>query len=307
MVVSVLLASSGGAAAKFAGSSVTLRHTTNARGLDASADLTWNPYAAAVLSLSPVYSVAPKLTVSANWDLEAEYTQRDAEARAFSYGDPSLTLAHGEVYRHRITGVTLSASSTLRAGVSPSSRAKTRYGALTVGLGASKAFKWRQGASVSVGLSATGYSHGARYGSPSLSLYSSSSRRGVGDRAAGACAEDLVINSGSANAYGGVTSSLTGSLKLPMKTIPRARLGGTWIGTYAHDLEDERISFAGPPGTSLRALLFSDLRVGYAPKKQLALALGMQTAHPQLGANGTYRTPFINRYSNLYLDVTARY
>ena len=87
----------------------------------------------------------------------------------------------------------------------------------------------------------------------------------------------------------------------------RLRLGGAWLGTYARTLDDERISFSGPEGTSMRALLVSDLRLSAAPIRQLGLAFGLQTTHPQIGMNGRYRTPFVNRYSNLYFDLTARF
>ena len=303
----VLASSSAFDAGKFAGSSLTVRHVTNARGLDASADLTWNPYAAAIMSLTPVYALPGKLSLSANWDLETEYTQRDAELNRFSYGDPTLTLAHGSLFDHKATGLKLSGSTTVRAGVSEGSRAQSRYGGVTLGLGLKRTFNWQKGASLSWGLSATAYGHGATHGRASQSLYSRCSGEVALVSLAGSCAQELVINSGSANAYGALSSSLTAGVKLPYSLSARLRLGGAWLGTYAQTLTDERISYSGPEGTSMRALLVSDLRLSAAPMKRLGLALGMQTTHPQIGTDGRYRTPFVNRYSNLYFDLTARF
>ena len=308
MVAGLVVASpSAFDAGKFAGSSLTLRHVTNARGLDAGADLTWNPYAAAIMSMTPVYALPGKLSLSANWDLETEYTQRDAELNRFSYGDPTLTLAHGALFDHVASGLKLSGSATIRAGLSEGSRAQSRYGGLTCGLGLKRAFKWQKGASLSWGLSATVYGHGATHGRSSQSLYSRCSGEVSVVSLAGSCAEELVINSGSANAYGALSSSLTAGVKLPYSMSARLRLGGAWLGTYARTLEDERISYSGPEGTSMRALLVSDLRLSAAPMKWLGLALGLQTTHPQIGTDGRYRTPFVNRYSNLYFDLTTRF
>ena len=292
---------------KFSGSSLTLRHVTTARGLDAGADLTWNPYAAAIMSLSPVYALPGQLSLSANWDLESEYTQRDADVGRFSYGDPTLTLAHAALFNHKASGLKMSGSTTIRAGLSEGSRAQSRYGAVSLGLGLTRSFRWQKGASLSWGLSATAYGHGATHGRSSLSLYSRCSGEVSLVSLAGSCAEELVINSGSANAYGAVSSSLTAGIKLPYTLGVRLRLGGAWLGTYARTLDDERISYSGPEGTSMRAVLVSDLRFSAAPMKRLGLALGMQTTHPQIGTDGQFRTPFVNRYSNLYFDLTARF
>jgi hypothetical protein len=308
MIAGLLLAMPAQAdGSKFAGSSVTLRHATNANGLNPGADPTWNPYAAAILSFSPVYALPAKLSLSANWDWEGEYTRRDAEPSSFSYGDPTLTLARGALFDHTPTGLSLSGSATLRAGLSEASRAKTRYGALTVGLGLKRSFKVLKGAALSLSLSATGYGHGATHGSSSQSLYSSCSGGASVASFAASCTEELVLHSGSANAYGALTSVLTASVKLPYKLSARVRLGGSWLGTYSESLTDERISYDGPSGTSVRSILISDVRLSAAPIKRLGVALGLQNAHPQLGADGRYRTPFVNRYSNLYLDLTARF
>ncbi len=294
------------AASQFAGSSINLRHAVTARGLDRGADLTWNPYAAAILSLSPTYALPAKLSLSGNWDFEAEYTQRDTEPSRFNYGDPSLTLSRSP-WTHQATGVAVDTSLTLRAGLSESSRARTRYGAASWGVGFGRKFAVQKGLSLRWGLSATGYGHGSTHGRSAQSIFGACSGPVALATMASSCAEELIIPSGSANAYGALSTNLSASIKLPAKLSARARFGGTWMGTYSSSLSDERISYAGPSGTATRYLLFSDFRLGAAPHKRLSLALGLQTAHPQLGADGTYRTPFINRYSNLYFDLTARY
>ena len=295
------------AASQFAGSSVNLRHAVGTQGLDRGADLTWNPYAAAIISLSPNYALPAKMNLSANWDFEAEYTQRDTEPSRFNYGDPTLTLSRSPLLSHKATGLAVDGSLTLRAGLSTSSRAKTRYGALSLGLGLSRKFVAQKGLKVRLGLSATAYGHGATHGTSSQSIYGACSGPIALSTMASNCAEELIVRSGSANAHSAISSNITASIKLPAKLSARARLGASWLGTYSADLSDPLISYSGPSGTATRYLLFSDFRVGAAPHKRVSLALGLQTAHPQLGSDGTYRTPFVNRYSNLYFDLTARY
>jgi hypothetical protein len=302
----LLIATSAMAESQFAGSSVSLRHAVAAQGLDRSADLTWNPYAAAILSISPTYALPAKLSVSASWSFEAEYTQRDTEPSQFNYGDPSLTLARSP-WKHKASGLALDGSLTLLAGLSPGSRAKTRYGAANLGVGLSRKFAVQKGLSLRWGLSATAYGHGATHGSSGQSIYSACAGPIALDSMASNCAQELILHNGSANARNALSSNITASIKLPKTLGLRARLGGSWMNTYSADLNDPSISYSGPTGTATRYALFSDFRLSAAPHKRIGLAFGLQTGHPQLGADGTYRTPFVNRYSNLYFDLTARY
>ena len=294
-------------AAKFKGSSFGVRHTVNALGLDRSADLTWNPYAAATFSLSPSYALSSKLSLAANWDLSAEYTQRDAEASQLSAGDPSLSVVHGSVWAHQGSGLNLDGSASVRAGLSASSRAATRLGSLSLGTGLSRKFPEVKGLSLRWGLSATRYGHTSTHGRMAQSLYTGCTGPITVVGFASACAAEITTHSGGANSHTALSTNLRASYKLPYKLSARATVGGSWSWTYAADLVDPQISYAGPSGTSTRYLLLSDLRLSAAPHPRLGAAFGLSTAHPQLGADGTYRTPFINRYSNLYFDLTARY
>jgi hypothetical protein len=304
--LSLLLAAPAPAAdSKFSGSSVSLRHALNARGLDRSADLTWNPYAAAILSLSPSYKLPAELSLSANIDFSGEYTRRDTEISRLNFGDPTLTLSRS--FSHKPSGLALDSSATLRFGLSPASRAATRYGAATLGLGLGRSIKELKDVKVRVGFSATTYGNRSTHGVLGQALYSGCSGSLALDSVASACAEEMLIGNGSANAYGALSSNLSATLKLPKTLSVRARFGASWMATYAADLVDERISFDGPSGTKTRFFLMSDLRLAAAPIKRLGLAFGLQTGHPQLATDGQYRSPFFNRYSNLYFDLTLRF
>ena len=293
------------AGSKFSGSSVSLRHALNARGLDRGADLTWNPYAAAILSLSPSYKLPADLNLSANIDFSSEYTRRDTEISRLNFGDPTLTLSRG--FSHKPSGLALDSSATLLFGLSPASRAATRYAAATLGLGLGRSFKELKDVKLRVGFRATAYGHRSTHGVLGQALYGACSGSLALDDIASSCAEEMLVGNGSANAYGALSSNLSATLKLPKTLSVRARFGASWMATYATGLVDERISFEGPSGSNGRFFLMSDLRLAAAPIKRLSLAFGLQTGHPQLATDGQYRSPFFNRYSNLYFDLTLRF
>jgi hypothetical protein len=121
------------------------------------------------------------------------------------------------------------------------------------------------------------------------------------------CSAELSRHSGGANPYSALSANLSSTLKLPRKIALKATFGASWSFNYSGALAIESISFSGPEAVAHRTVLFSNLGISGRPFSALGVAFGLSTAHAQIGADGRYRTPFFNRYSKLYLDLSARY
>ncbi len=79
------------------------------------------------------------------------------------------------------------------------------------------------------------------------------------------------------------------------------------VHQFLYDLEhkDERISYEPQKSSEIRYLMRYTGEIYYIPKKlrPLTVALGFLTENPQLRRDSSYETPFFNRYTAIFLDL----
>ncbi len=87
------------------------------------------------------YRLHDNLSLSAGWGAAVELTPPgDPTGRRFFYGDPSLGVSFGRIYKEPVTGISFSGGLNLSPGLSPSSLAATKVVGVSASLSASRSF-----------------------------------------------------------------------------------------------------------------------------------------------------------------------
>lgn len=110
----------------WAASRVSLLNTVNTRQLDKGADLTWNPYYAMGIRVSPAWRLGESVSLGASLSVLREFTQEDATTREGEWWFDDLTISAG----HRgvelpVIGTRLGGSLAVYAPTSKASQART--------------------------------------------------------------------------------------------------------------------------------------------------------------------------------------
>ncbi len=276
------------------GSALLYRNAASAISLDKGAELTYNPYYAMTLQVSPRWWFGKYVGLSADLDVTREITDADDTTRDGEWwlGDFQAAVS-GRAPRIPWVGIDSSASVALVAPTSKLSQASTMILGVRPGLTLSRTFPLLSGLTVAYSLQGARYFHEYTTAERELPL--------IPGCAGGGC--ERFLNFGVRN----TEYRLTNAVALAMDFFPWLGISADaavivdWL--YAQETVDERVSFEPQEPTDQRYLMAYSVELYGKPMPSLGLALGMSTVNPQLKPDSTYQEPFVNRYTTFYFDL----
>jgi hypothetical protein len=281
-------------------STVTLRNVTRALGLSQSAELSHNPYYATVLRFDPRWQATQWLSLSGHLDLTNELTTPDWTSDHSTFGDLEVAASIDELYVIPVVLVTTSVGASIEAPTSKRSRAESKVLATGVSGGLERRFGVLGGLTVSSSVALTKNWH--QYTTPATRGELEST--GDCDIGANASCAQQVLSSGARNASWLLDLGVGGALKINDVLSARAAFRVVRAGLYRLT-PDPRISYTTVETSDAQHYLISDVGVRWKPMPLLSLGAGAATLAPQLRPDGQYRTPGLNRYTQIYVDVSV--
>lgn len=286
----------------FRGSRLAYRNTVSVLSFAPDAELTYNPYYAMSLRAFAQYwphdSVAVWAEVwlageitAADWTTDDLYFVRDVQAGARAQTVvPVVDL---------LVGGTVSVS----APTTKESIARSKVLGLSLGGDASYTFEVLEGLTLLVAGSVFKELHQYTTAGPAREI-------------TGACALEpspsctgLLISSGERNVSWGLGGRLGVSLALTPWLI-----GAVDVGIEEHHLyplpqpdpEGPSPSFQTAAPTHARHWAFASLAATVIPHPLFSVTVGARSVHPQLAFDGSYREPFFNRFTQIFVDLAVR-
>ncbi|MDR0966298.1 MAG: hypothetical protein LBM75_07345 [Myxococcales bacterium] len=288
------------------GSSIGYGFGFSAVSLDKASGQTWNPYVTHSLAFEPRWRFHEYLGVRLRIDVEQELTNSDETIKQFewTWSDLNIDVNVGKGYTEPVTGINVNGSLRFGLPVSKASQARTMVLSLSPGLSISRKFPVLAGLTVAYsGRFAYQFhqSTTAQYDGTGLSC---------GDPDSDECAPFL--NTGLRNvqtvlAHGpAISLDILDNLSLTVSyTLRRS-------GLYGNDDYEIRDSGSGiylgtlEPGandiTARYSQLFA-LELAWAPIDMVKLALDVSSSYADLRPDGTYQTPFFNRFTMVNLGI----
>lgn len=283
-------------ASRFTGSSLTYRNAAVARSLDKSADPTWNPTYSMSLVFGPRFAITDRWYLSGFSILSREITQDDSTTRngELVYSDTTLTTGY-KVFVDKELGLSVATDFHAILPTSKSSIART----LQLGTGLGLSINFSKGPfSVTAISRAAGLWHKYATGSLEKPWLANCSALGSG------C--DAFEQSGVRNPN--YRFSEIGALSYhPLDWLGVSVTGGAFIDKlYALSSTTTaggQTAAVDPTDASTRYTMFYVIGVDAQVHKAVNVSVGTQTFNPLLRPDSTYDTPFINRYTSVYLDI----
>ncbi len=283
------------------GTTLVYDNALSAPSLVKSADLTWNPYYVQSLSFRPEWHFGETAAVRARFDMEKELTNSDDTTRYHELilGDVSLE-GTGQLFEERRTGIKL--TGTLRAigPLSKASQAQTLVVGFQSALGASRKFDVLSGLSVSYALGGGMNVHRyttAQYDAPTIAC-----------QLADECAR--FVNTGLRNSH----FSLNNGPTVALAVTPKLSITSVFLfrKSFLYALTPTSVSAATgavSPDPSNDVSVRSGQRflvdLSYQVNDQLGVSFGMLSDYADLAPDGTLRTPFANRLTSFYFDLSV--
>jgi len=297
----------GSASSPWRGSWLSYDHVFNTVGLDKGAELTWNPYYAQSLTISPRYYLSDEFFVSASWSLEQELTDSDWTTKKREIVWSDLFVDVGWIGWQEPTSQ-IRITPTLRIGlpISQVSAASTQILSLAGSVRLSRNFSVLQGLNVSWSGRWTQRFHD--------STTPVKDETGVvGCEVDSTCdAAESFANQGYLNAWGDLSTgpSLVLSVFDGFRLNADMRVGKSFL----YDNADGSVEVMGEerkaPSSAYardfdgRYNTYFGLGAAYDIWPELTLSAGVSTPSPQLGADGERRSPFFNRYTQIGFGVS---
>ncbi|MGI5864653.1 MAG: hypothetical protein ACOX6T_21755 [Myxococcales bacterium] len=311
----LLLAGTGASAAEeaaksnpWAGSSFLYEHAFSAISLDKSAEQTWNPYYAHSFSLQPKWKFHDYFGMGLRIDVEQELTNSDDTVRRYEWvwSDLLVDLNAGKGYTESFTGIKVTGGLRLTLPVSKASRARELVMSVGPGAVVSRKFTDLFGTplSLTVGYNARWTYHfqqatTAQYSGPTISC---------GDPSSPVC--ERYVNTGIENPEHllghGASLSLDITDKLSFSTsytFQRSRLYELSDFEFL-DGAGQKVVLEADHDVAVRYYQWFIAELSYQALDVVGVALGVSTLHGDLATDGTYRTPFFNRFTNIYLNLS---
>ncbi len=286
----------------YRGTSIIYENALAALTLDPSAELYYNPTYVMSWIFRPRWYLYDTLSARLDFSVESELTNSDWTQTRYEpiVSDLSLGFIYADFYAIPVVDVKLGGGVWLGFPTSKASQARTLY------MSVAPTFSMRRKFDVLAGVEV---SYSFRY-TKNLNRYTTLQAEeaafpcplNVGDRTE-------CYNLGTRNSsmsfwntlavdayfierlYASATVRVTNTLLYPLSTAAVDTIGGPVDVPPASDNTDHRGS------------MLYGVEVGYDATDYLTVALGSVTANPMLDEAGGIRTPFFNRYTNVYLDL----
>jgi len=281
----------------FRGSRVSFSTVATAVSAQRDIELTYNPYLALNLDIAPRWWFGDTFYARGAFSLARELTEADENTYAGEFEPSDTTLGVGAYRLLTIPGAEIGIS--LAADVvlpsSKASRARTMNAAYVQALRLDRYFEFFSGLSLAYTVRVTEYDHDYTTGASQEPRISTCG--GVG----ATC--DPFLNTGVRNPQTQLTHLVSVSFA-PIDSLEVAA-SGAYYTSYLHDVsESEDVSFDVADPTDTRWATGFGVSVGYTPAPPVTITLGTSTTNPVLASDGTYREPFFNRFTLVYLDLT---
>jgi hypothetical protein len=288
----------------YRGTSVSYRNGMSALTLNQNADMTYNPVYVMSLGLQPrwwfgdIFNVGLSLNVSRELT-DSDYTTYSNETLV---DDLNIKFSASKFYTIPVLEINLGASLGIATPTSKISQARTLVLGLKPGLSVGRNFELLKGLGINYGFGVT------------RNFFQSNVPLAEEPRIAGATAERYLNLGGTRNPLWGLTHMLSLGLGVTDWLSLGANVGVAI--SYAASLKDSCIEIPGmegcvepsdlPDATSeerKRYTMIYGAEIEAKPWAPLGIALGFETANPQLNTRANYEAPIVNRYTALFLDV----
>lgn len=280
----------------WAGSAITYRNAVSVLSLQKDAELTYNPYYAMSLSIRPQWWITDVLYTHARFSITRELTDSDVTSQAGETWASDLAIRFGgsNFYTIPVVGLAFSADVDLIAPTSPVSQARTMQIGLAPGVGVRRDFDVLSGISIGYGFRASWYSHDSTTAQRDLPSI-------PGCAGLGGC--DEYLNTGLRNTEWRLTHNVFANFGFTDWFALSASLAVV-TDTLYDAVQSDQVSLVPQTPQDQRFLLSTDISMTFTPMKSLGITLGANTTNPQLAPDSSFRTPFFNRYTVVYLDLS---
>ncbi|MCB9528091.1 MAG: hypothetical protein H6701_06785 [Myxococcales bacterium] len=277
----------------WAASRVSLLNTFNTYELDKSHSLTWNPYYAVGVRVSPAWRLTEDLSLGAGIALLREVTQSDITTEEGEWWFDDLTVSAG----HRgielpVIGTRLGGSLALFFPTSKASQARSMQWAIRPGLSLTQSFP------VLAGLSLR-YAGSMRYIDYEYTTSGYEEPTNPCDRGIECAA---LRGSGLRNVRWMHTHSLGFALGV-FDWLSLSASASVNVSALHDLIEVETNAPDAVPSEHHRYLMGYDAELTLGPWYGLSTGLGISTYNPQRAPDQTFYDPFYNRYTQAYLDL----
>lgn len=283
--------------APWAPSRIGFREAATAISANKGYDLHYNPRVVSQLKLRPHWNFNEQVYLRGAFDLLSEHTQNDWTNDRLYVGDLSLNPGINDFYQIPVVGIDVGLEGTLILPTSKPSRGESLRAGTGLDVSLSRKFDLLSGLTVSYDAGVNKNWHAYTTSDPVGKL--GACALGVSS----ACASSQ-IGSGARNISWDTSHSVAVEVAPLHGFSGMAMLGGTYARLYPVSGNDDLVSYRYPNAANAYFFTSSVLEVRYAPVSLLTVAVGESTLLAnQLGTSGTYRTPFINRFTQLYLEL----
>ncbi len=281
----------------FRGTSLGVSTVATALSADRAADLTYNPYLALSLDINPRWWIGRIFYARGAFSLSRELTESDVNTfeGEFEPSDTTLGIGAYRFYTIPVLEIGISAAADVVLPTSKASKARTLDAAYAQTVRIDRSFDVFSGLSLAYTARATEYDHRFTTGE------SQAPRISTCGGISGSC--DPFLNTGVRNPETQIAHIASVSFA-PIDSLEVAA-SGAFYTTYLHDVaESDDVSFDVEDPTDTRWATGFGVSVGYTPAPPVTITVGTNTTNPVLASDGSYRTPFLNRFTLVYLDVT---
>jgi hypothetical protein len=279
-------------------SEFTYRNIVSALTFDKSAEQTYNPYYAMEFEASPRYWTGKHGYFMLDFVVLQELTDSDytTKKREAVLEDVYAQLGLEDIWRIPVLGIDVTTVLRFQFPASKVSRARTLLLAIMPRLILQRRFEILEGLSLGYAFSFKKHFHEyttAQNTEPLIWGGLPSSRT-----------TESFMNTGELNVNFEIANTFGLALDLTEWLGAMARV---WIiNGFLYDLEDindDRISYEPQETDQRRYNMLYIIELYARPMPSLEIGLGVETANPALSQDSPYETPYINRYTAIYLDL----
>lgn len=286
----------------YRGTSVVYENAFTAVSLDPAYEPDYNPSYVMMWQFNPRYYLYDTLSARLSFSVEQELTDSDwtQSEREPIVSDITLGFLYSPFYKIPVVDILLAGGVTFGFPTSKVSQARTLYLSLAPTFSMRRAFDVLEGLELAYAFKYT----------KNFNKYTGA----VSEDVQFPCPLSLVdrtecFNMGSRNPSMSFSNSFSVQMYFLQRLYATVQVGV--INTLLYPVAPAEIDTLGGPvpvgessdNTDHRASMSYAIEVGYDALDYLSFAVGVATANAQLMDDGSFRAPFFNRFSNIYLDV----
>jgi hypothetical protein len=293
----------------YRGSALSYRNTVSAISFNKDAEPDYNPYYLMTFGIAPRFWTGEKGYLNLNIDISREITESDwtTQAGETILGDISFGAGLANLYKIPVLGIGISTSVSFIVPSSKGSQARTMILGIKPGLSLSRRFDVLSGLSLGYNLGATKTFHEYTTVQREDSMIEDIKQSAIVNTRTMAS----YMNTGVRNASWGLTNMFTAGLEFVSWLGMGINVGvahsflyefeDDYEGLYGEDEVD--ISYENTDASNVRYTMIYGADLHSTPIPSLSISLGASTANPMLSPDSTYESPFVNRYTAIYLDL----